>query len=117
MEKQKVYGYRWVVLIVYMYIAALTQLFWLNFASIDTFLEKRLDTSAMSIGWLALVFPLVYLFLSIPSGIIIDKKGFKFSVGIGAILTGLFAAIRLFNPYSYTLLLQLALVRLHCSSE
>jgi hypothetical protein len=48
--------YRWVVLIVYMYVAALTQLYWLNFTAIDTYLEDNLHIPAMSIGFLALVF-------------------------------------------------------------
>ena len=105
MEKFKASGYRWVVLGVYMYVAALSQLFWLNFTAIDTYVEKNLGVSAMSTGFLALVFPLVYLVLSFPAGIIIDKKGFKFAIGIGVIFTGVFSMLRLLNPESYILLL------------
>lgn len=105
MEEYKISKYRWVVLAIYMYIAALTQLYWLNFAAIDTYLEEHLQISAMKVGLLTLVFPLLFLFLSIPSGIIIDKKGYKFGVGIGAIFTGAFALFRLINPYSFNVLL------------
>ena len=105
MEKYKISKYRWVVLAVYMYIAALTQLYWLNFAAIDTYLEGNLQISAMKVGLLTLVFPLLFLFLSIPSGIIIDKKGYKFGVSIGVIFTGAFALFRLINPNSYYILL------------
>ncbi|MGC8757122.1 MAG: MFS transporter, partial [Caldisericaceae bacterium] len=106
----KAYGsksskYRWVVLAVYMYVAALTQLYWLNFAAVDTYVEQHLQISAMKVGLLALVFPLFFLLLSIPSGIIIDKKGYKFGVGIGAIFTGAFALLRLVNPNSFAVLL------------
>ena len=104
-EEYKISKYRWVVLAIYMYIAALTQLYWLNFAAIDTYLEEHLQISAMKIGLLTLVFPLLFLFLSIPSGIIIDKKGYKFGIGIGAIFTGAFALFRLINPYSFNVLL------------
>ncbi len=96
--------YRWVVLLVYMYIAALTQLFWLNFAGIDTYMETALRFSAMKVGMLAAVFPFTFLILSIPAGVVSDRKGYKFAVGIGAILTGVFAAVRLFSPYSYLML-------------
>lgn len=96
--------YRWVVLLVYMYIAALTQLFWLNFAGIDTYMETALRFSAMKVGMLAAVFPFTFLILSIPAGVVSDRKGYKFAVGIGAILTGVFAAVRLFSPYSYLIL-------------
>jgi predicted MFS family arabinose efflux permease len=101
----RTYKYRWVVLATYMYIVALSQLFWLNFTAIDTYIENNLGISAMSAGWLALVFPLVYLILSIPSGLIIDQKGFKFSIGLGAIFTGLFALLRIAGPQSYMILL------------
>jgi len=100
------YRYRWVVLAVYMYIAALTQLFWLNFAGITTFLEgPPFGWPDSSVMWLALVFPLVYVFVSIPAGVLIDRKGFKYGVGIGAVFTGLFAMLRLVNTDSFTVLL------------
>jgi len=102
---QKVSRYRWVILAVYMYLGALTQLYWLNFAAIDTYVEEHLAISAMKVGLLTLMFPLIFLILSIPSGVIIDRKGYKFGVGIGALFTGIFALVRLINPNSYAVLL------------
>jgi MFS family permease len=101
----KSYKYRWVVLAVYMYISALTQLYWLNFAAIDTFVEERFSITASSVMWFTLVFPLVQVLLSMPAGMVIDKKGFKYGVGIGALFTGLFAMLRLVNTGSFTVLL------------
>jgi MFS family permease len=40
-----------------------------------------------------------------PAGMIIDKKGFKYGVGIGALFTGIFATLRLVSPDSFTVLL------------
>jgi MFS family permease len=88
-----------------MYVAALTQLYWLNFSAIDTYLEDSLSISAIQVGMLTLVFPIVYIILSIPSGFIIDKKGFKFGIAIGVLFTGLFSLLRLANPDSYPCLL------------
>ena len=106
MEQQyKVYGYRWVVLAIYMYVSALTQLYWLNFAAIDTYIEEMLHIPASSVQWLTLVFPLIQVILTIPAGIIIDKIGFKWGVGIGAILTGAFSLLRLAAPGSFDNLL------------
>jgi sugar phosphate permease len=99
------YRYRWVVLAVYMYIAALTQLYWLNFAAIETFIEERFSIPASSVMWFTLVFPLVYVLLSMSAGVVIDKKGFKYGVGIGALFTGIFAMVRLINTDSFTILL------------
>jgi MFS family permease len=101
----KSYRYRWVVLAVYMYISALTQLYWLNFAAIETFVEQRFSIPASSVMWFTLVFPLVQVVLSMPAGMLIDRKGFKYGVGIGALFTGVFAMLRLANTDSFTVLL------------
>jgi MFS family permease len=101
----KAYRYGWVVLAVYMYISALTQLYWLNFAAIETFVEERFAITASSVMWLTLVFPLIQVLLSLPAGMVIDRKGFKYGVGIGALFTGAFAMLRLVNPDSFTVLL------------
>jgi MFS family permease len=105
MGEGKIYKYRWVILAIYMYIAALTQLYWLNFAAIDTFIEQRLSIPASSVMWFTLVFPLVQVLFTMPAGMIIDKKGFKYGVGIGALFTGIFATLRLVSPDSFTVLL------------
>ena len=105
MGEYKIYKYRWVILAIYMYIAALTQLYWLNFAAIDTFIEERLSIPASSVMWFTLVFPLVQVLLTMPAGMIIDKKGFKYGVGIGVLFTGIFATLRLVSPDSFTVLL------------
>ena len=101
----KSYRYRWAVLAVYMYVSALTQLYWLNFAAIETFIEGRFSIPASSVMWFTLVFRLVQVVLSMPAGMVIDRKGFKYGVGIGAVFTGVFAMLRLVNTDSFTILL------------
>jgi MFS family permease len=105
MVEHKIYKYRWVVLAIYMYIAALTQLYWLNFAAIETFIEDLLSIPASSVMWFTLVFPLIQVLLTMPAGIIIDRKGFKYGMGIGVLFTGVFAMLRLINPASFAILL------------
>jgi len=104
-DRYKVYKYRWIILAVYMYVAALTQLYWLNFAAIETFMEEHLGIPASDVMWFTLVFPLVQVLLTLPAGLIIDRKGFKYGVGIGALFTGIFAMLRLASPDSFTILL------------
>jgi MFS family permease len=101
----KSYKYRWVVLAVYMYVSALTQLYWLNFAAIETFVEERFSILPSTVMWFTLVFPLVQVLVSMPAGMVIDRKGFKYGVGIGALFTGVFAMLRLVNTDSFTILL------------
>ncbi len=88
-----------------MYVAALTQLFWLNFASISTYLEDLLRIPPSDIMWLTIVFPAIQVLLTLPAGIFIDRKGFKYGTGVGAVLTGVFAMLRLLGPESFTILL------------
>jgi MFS family permease len=104
-QQYKIYKYRWVVLILYMYIAALTQLYWLNFAAIETYLENSLHIPASQVMWFTLVFPLVQVILTLPAGVLIDRKGFKYGIGLGAIFTGIFAIFRLISPQSFAILL------------
>jgi len=105
MVEYKIYRYRWVILAIYMYVAALTQLYWLNFAAIETYIEELLSIPASSVMWFTLVFPLIQVLLTMPAGIIIDKKGFKYGIGIGVLFTGVFAMLRLLNPASFAVLL------------
>jgi hypothetical protein len=66
MEQQyRVYRYRWVVLAIYMYVSALTQLYWLNFAAIETYMEDLLNITASDAMWFTLVFPIVQVILTI----------------------------------------------------
>jgi nitrate/nitrite transporter NarK len=104
-EKYGTYRYRWVVLVAFMFVAALTQLMWLNYAPILSRTQELMGfTSEMPIVILMLMFPLVYIPVSIPAGFIIDRKGFRYAVVIGALLTAAFSFLRLFVD-SYALVL------------
>lgn len=105
MEQDEPYGlyrYRWVVLGAFMVVGALTQLMWLNYAPITTTtreltgVAKIMGVSESSVTLLATMFPLLYIPVSIPAGIIIDRKGFRFAVMLGAVLTAGFSFLRLF---------------------
>ena len=51
-----------------------------------------------------MVWPLIFIPVSIP-GLLIDKKGFKFGVSVGAMLMALFAVLRILSGENFTLLL------------
>jgi len=108
------YRYRWMVLASFMVVGALTQLMWLNYAAITTTtgvgasrlvgVAQLMGVSEFKITLLATMFPLLYIPVSIPAGIVIDKKGFRYAVMLGAILTAGFSFLRLFTG-NYTLVL------------
>ncbi|MCJ7652326.1 MAG: MFS transporter [Actinobacteria bacterium] len=100
MEKEEAYGvyrYRWVVLAAFMLIGAITQIMWLNYAPITSKVQTLMHVSEFKVVLLAIMFPLLYIPVSIPAGIIIDRKGFRFAVLLGAILTAGFSFLRLFT--------------------
>lgn len=93
-ESFRVYGYRWAVLLAFMFIAGMTQLLWITFAPITGTAARLYHTSDLVIGLLSMSFMVVYVILVIPSAWVIDTYGFRTAVGIGAAITGLFALTR-----------------------
>lgn len=91
---------RWLVLGAYALLAASTQLLWLTFAPIDTAVAHLMRTDAGSIGDLAAVFPLIYIALALPTGRWLDAR-FGQALGLGALLTGGGALLRLVAPTSF----------------
>ena len=101
----KVYGYRWVMLSVYMMIIAVNQLLWITFAPITSEAMHHFGVSDLKIGILSMSFMIVYLVVSIPASWVIDTWGVRVGVGTGAILTGLFGMLRGLASSNYNLLL------------
>ncbi len=104
-ENFKVYGYRWVMLLVFMFVVAVNQLLWITFASITGDAVKFYGVSDLSIGLLSMIFMIVYIVVSIPASWVIDTYGLRVAVGIGAALTGIFGLMRGLTASNYTLVL------------
>ncbi len=96
---------KWTVLAAYSLVAALSQYLWLEFAPILSLIEKKYNVTESTASLLVLVFPLIYVFLSIPAGIIIDKKGYRFGVGVGCAIMLAFSCLRIFDGHFYVLLI------------
>ncbi len=104
-EKFKVYGYRWAVLLAFMFVVATNQMSWITFAPITNTAAKYYGVSVMSIGLLSMSFMLVYILVSIPASWVIDTYGIKIAVGIGAILTAIFGLLRGLPGFGFGLVL------------
>jgi MFS family permease len=100
-----VYGYRWIVLVVFMFIVAITQLLWITFAPITGDAARFYGVPDLSIGLLSMSFMIVYIIVSIPASWVIDTYGIRVGVGIGAILTAVFGLLRGMWASNYTLVL------------
>jgi len=101
----KLYGYRWVVLAVFMFINLTIQMLWITYAPITGPAAKYYGVSDLQIGFLAMSFMIAFIPLSIPVSWVIDTYGFRLAVSIGAILMGVFGLLRGFAGANYSLVL------------
>ncbi len=90
----KLYGYRWVVLGVFMFVNLTIQILWIAYAPISGPAARFYGVSDLQIGFLAMSFMIAFIPLSIPVAWVIDTYGFKLAVSIGVILMGVFGILR-----------------------
>ncbi len=102
-KNYKVYPYRWVVLGVFMLINLAIQMLWICFAPITGPAAQFYGVSELRIGFLAMVFMIVYIPLSMPISWMVDTMGYRKSVSIGAVTMGVFALLRGVFATNYTL--------------
>ena len=100
----KSYKYRWVVLIIFMLVGAITQIVWVTYGLIidetaTFFFGSLTDTNEIFILLLSLIFMVIYIPVNFPACWIIDKLGLKWGSGIGVILTGIFGPLRILAVY------------------
>ena len=101
----RVYGYRWVVLGVFMFINLTIQMLWIAYAPITGPAAKFYGVTDLQIGLLAMSFMLAFIPLSIPVSWAIDTYGFRKTVSLGAIIMGVFGLVRGLAGADYTLVL------------
>ena len=66
-------GGGWRVIVPYALVCASTQVLWLTYAVITTESARHYGVSSAAVGWLAEIFPLLYVVLAIPAGIMLDR--------------------------------------------
>ncbi len=101
----KLYGYRWVVLAVFMFINLTIQMLWITYAPITGPAAEYYGVTDLQIGFLAMTFMIAFIPLSIPVSWLIDTYGFRLAVGVGCVLMGVFGLLRGFAGQNYTLVL------------
>jgi predicted MFS family arabinose efflux permease len=95
---------KWAVLATYASVAGVSQMLWLNFAPLLSLVERRYGVSELAASLLVLVFPLFYVVFSVPAGALIDARGYRYGVGIGAVAMTLFACVRVLEGSFWPLL-------------
>jgi MFS family permease len=101
----KLYGYRWVVLAVFMLVNLTIQILWITYAPITGPAAAFYGVTDLQIGLLAMSFMIAFIPLSLPVAWVIDTYGFRVAVSIGCVLMGVFGLLRGFAGTSYSLVL------------
>jgi MFS family permease len=104
-SKYAMYGYRWVVLAVFMFINLTIQMLWIAYAPITGPAAKFYGVTDLQIGILAMSFMITFIPLSIPVSWVIDTYGFRLAVSIGAVLMGIFGLLRGLAGANYSMVL------------
>jgi MFS family permease len=106
MQKQyRLYGYRWVVLAVFMFINLTIQTLWIAYAPITGPAARFYGVSDLQIGVFSMSFMIAYIPLSLPVSWAIDTYGMRRTISIGAVLMGVFGLLRGLAGANYTLVL------------
>lgn len=101
--KSKVYGYRWVVLIVFMFLNAVLQMQWLIFAPIAKAAQSFYGTSTVGIDMFAMIYMGMLVIMFLPGVYIVNTYGVRIGVGIGAVLVGVFGLLKGVYGANYTM--------------
>ncbi len=101
----KIYGYRWVVLILFMLVNMVLQILWIGFATVTTAAQLFYGVEELSIYLLSLVFMVVYIPVTFIASWILDKYDFKIGTIIGTLFIAVCGFLRIFSVGSYDLVL------------
>lgn len=91
-------------LLAFTFVAGVSQMLWLNFAPLLGLVQQRYGVSELAASTLVLVFPLLYVVLSLPAGARIDRLGYRRVVAEGAALQAFCACARIFDAHFAVLL-------------
>ncbi len=92
----------WTVVAAYGILAGVTQMLWLTFAAITTDTAKRYGVSVAAVGWLSEIFPLLYVVLAIPAGIMLDRH-FRGVLAGGGLLVAAGGLVRLGDTFAWAM--------------
>jgi len=94
----------WFAVAAFALLAAVTQMLWLTFAPITTEAADHFEVDQATVGYLSIIFPLLYVVMAIPWGLALDRW-FRPTLMLGAGLTALGAVVRVVDADSFAVTL------------
>jgi predicted MFS family arabinose efflux permease len=93
---------RWGPVAGYVLVSSANQMLWLSFAPVTTVAAQRYGVGVAAVGWLAQIFPLLYVVLALPAGLALDRW-FRPGLLAGGLLTAGGAVLRLGDGFGWAL--------------
>ncbi|WP_092781498.1 MFS transporter [Actinokineospora terrae] len=84
---------RWPVVVAFAALGVATQVSWLAYAATTTVAARHFGVSEEAVGWLANLFPLLFVVLAVPTGMALDRA-LRPTLAVGAVLIAAGAVLR-----------------------
>ncbi|WP_158075719.1 MFS transporter [Actinokineospora bangkokensis] len=84
---------RWSVVLAFAALGVASQVCWLAYAAITTATAAHFGVTETAVGWLANLFPLLFVLLSVPAGTLLDTR-LRPALALAAVLLGAGALLR-----------------------
>ncbi|MHA1194922.1 MAG: MFS transporter [Promethearchaeota archaeon] len=105
-EEIKVYGYRWIVLLLFILASMMVQIYWITFGAITIEAQAYFGgIDELYIFLLSAIFMIIYIPDTFLASWLIDKYDFKIGCGTGVVLMAVFGFLRFIAGPNYTLML------------
>jgi len=104
-ERFQVYGYRWVLLIVFMFANISLQMLWITYATVTIEATTYYNVGEFEIVFLSTIFLITYIPVSFIATWFINRFGFRAGVGLGAMINGVFGFLRVLAGPNFILVL------------
>jgi len=109
-ENLQVYGYRWILLFIFMLGNLSLQILWISYATVTLEAALYYNVNEFEILFLSTIFMITYIPVSFVATWFINKFGFRMGVGLGAIINGVFGFLRALAGPNYLLVLLLQIM-------
>jgi len=104
-DKLQVYGYRWILLFIFMLGNISLQIMWISYATVTLEAASYYGVHEFDILFLSTIFMITYVPVSFVATWFINRFGFRIGVGLGALINGVFGFLRFFAGPNYLLVL------------
>lgn len=104
MKQNNVSPYRWVILLATIPVIMATEMMWLTFSPIASIVEEAYGVSNFAVNMLATSYMIMFIVCCFPASYVIDRYGFRTSLIIGGVLTGVFGFTRAFFADSFMII-------------